>query len=508
MAARAGSHVVAVAAVLGMLGANCAPEPVIVYDEVDETASDASTSSERTTSVDATSEADRLTDSYRPSPQEGLEGSTANGGANSDASSRTHENETGTASTVDAGSTNVQDSGSRSDAGDGNSPPTDPNACPALPSTPCVARLYENCEFGGKEICLEKEGYYDSATLATRGLTRQSLSSIRVTDGYYARLYVTNSTNDGWDVVKRGSDACLADDTIDNTVISVKIERRTYCAKRPRVFMAMHGSNDLAKATHDNQWTYVRQYLDGIWHNDAGISIDEEASIYRKIKARVMIQEQDRLEKTSNWTPLSLYTGVQGKYPDLKIVREAMAIYKGYEQGDAVSLWNANDVTVARAEYVTHPGLPASDRWQTFKRIYAGWQPFPFVLSSDPHDKQLIDNTDAEKVFNEAQGQFVECGGNACRAHLRRALLNAIRMTHTTDRPFIWFNGYSDSDPAQWFQFTKNQYYMLEAEKVLRPNDVVMIINYWGKMPKVPEADARGEALPTATGTLYWLLHQ
>ncbi len=48
---------------------------------------------------------------------------------------------------------------------------------------------------------------------------------------------------------------------------------------------------------------------------------------------------------------------------------------------------------------------------------------------------------------------------------------------------------------------------MLEAEKVLRPNDVVMIINYWGKMPKVPEANAQGQTLPTACA-LHWLLHQ
>ena len=92
---------------------------------------------------------------------------------------------------------------------------------------------------------------------------------------------------------------------------------------------------------------------------------------------------------------------------------------------------------------------------------------------------------------------------------MRRALLNAWNRTHEGDRPFIWFNGVGAGDHAEWFQATQNQYLMLEAHDVLRPDEVVMIINYSERLAHVPEVDpATGQPALTVTGMLYWLLPQ
>lgn len=49
---------------------------------------------------------------------------------------------------------------------------------------------------------------------------------------------------------------------------------------RPRVFMAQHGFKDQANDDElDSQLSYLRENLDGLWGNNAGVSFEEEARL-------------------------------------------------------------------------------------------------------------------------------------------------------------------------------------------------------------------------------------
>jgi hypothetical protein len=119
-----------------------------------------------------------------------------------------------------------------------------------------------------------------------------------------------------------------------------------------------------------------------------------------------------------------------------------------------------------------------------------------------------VDQTAGKLVVEQIDGAFAECGSDVCKAHLKRALLDLIGRMHDKGLPFIWFNG-TFGDPEEWFKGLKREYFMLEAEGALFPNDVVMIINYQGGFASTPETEPQSpDGAPTATGVLYWLMHQ
>ena len=143
-----------------------------------------------------------------------------------------------------------------------------------------------------------------------------------------------------------------------------------------------------------------------------------------------------------------------------------------------------------------------------FQRVYGGFQPQQFLLPEDKPTTPTLDQTSAKAVIDQIDGGFAECGSDRCRGHLKRALYNTISQVREGARPFIWFNG-TFGDPEEWFQGLKQEYYMLEADDMLRPDDVVMIINYHGGFASTPEVTAdQPDGATTATGMLYWLLHQ
>jgi hypothetical protein len=377
------------------------------------------------------------------------------------------------------------------------------DTCAPPPDTACAVRLYPQCNFEGKEVCVPKSGYFDAAALAALGLPRGQARSLRVAPGYYARLDFAGSQTDGWDTVIRGEDACLyngAEPSDARAFKNVKVVPRALCRKRPRVFMALHGSNALASTATDDQWAYVREHLDGIWENTAGISSDEMAAIYRKVKTRVVITEQDG-KRDEPWRPLSVYGNFQKTHPDIVLVREAMAIYK-----NPATEWNANDAALARAAYVDAQDAPD---WLRYQHLYGGFQPQQFMLAEDDPNAPTLAETEGKDLLSQMDGAFFECAADTCKAHLKRAIYNLIEPLHSNGRPFIWFNGTRPEEPLAWFKGMQRQYFMLESEGVFTPKDVVMIINYWGKLPSTPEVDAEHpEGALTATGMLYWLLHQ
>ncbi|MGS5086173.1 hypothetical protein ACVC7V_06655 [Hydrogenophaga sp. A37] len=266
---------------------------------------------------------------------------------------------------------------------------------------------------------------------------------------------------------------------------------------RPRVFIALHGNNQLAdNASLDAQWTYVRQNAHGIWGNNANISDAQSASLIRKMTTRNLITEYPVPSGAAAWLPLSAFNNLQVLYPDLdqSLNPEAIAFYTS-----DISRWNGRTVAQAEAIY-TNPAASATRR---YGGVYTGWQPQNF----DPANaKYIYNNPNALMAFRSSKGTFIECPLGACTSgKLGEAFRRAIRETHVRGRPFIWFA--SNSGSPGWLAAFQATYNAVATEGLWRSEDVIAIVNYGGVYPKVPEA-VGGVAADTSTGLAYWALQQ
>ncbi|MGL4745809.1 MAG: hypothetical protein ACRCXL_15655 [Dermatophilaceae bacterium] len=260
--------------------------------------------------------------------------------------------------------------------------------------------------------------------------------------------------------------------------------------------MAIHGANRLANDDSlDSQWRYVRQNLDGLWGNTANVSEDEQARLFEKVAKRTVITEVGMSEDKESWGPVANYDRIEAKNPELKIDREAIAFYT-----NDPSRWDGRSVAAARAEFVTNPKTPERQR---YGHIYTGWQPWNF--SRTPMTPS------AEAAIDDATGMFVECPRNTCATKNEpgTGLREAIQRAHAADEPFVWFaaNGGKSQPTSGWLADFQETYNALRAEGLWRENDIVMVINYHGDYPSVPET-ANGEAADTVTGLAYWALQQ
>jgi hypothetical protein len=264
---------------------------------------------------------------------------------------------------------------------------------------------------------------------------------------------------------------------------------------RPRVFMALHGSNYLADtdAAVDDQWTFVRRYLDGIWGNNAYVSAEEEANLWYKITTRTLISEWDAVQTPdAGWVPVGVFSGAQAAHPDLMINREAITFFV------SPSAWNTATIAGANAEYVTNPNAPL---WQLYQGVFTGWQPQDFTTELDGG---------AERAFEAGKGAAFECPLDGCSGGgLSDDAVKLIKAIHAQGAPFVWFasNNTMPPDP-EWPAKFKETYDHFASLGLWQPTDVVMIINYDGLFPAVPETVADGGDAPTVTGMLYWALHQ
>lgn len=263
---------------------------------------------------------------------------------------------------------------------------------------------------------------------------------------------------------------------------------------RPRVFMAMHGSNALANnASLDGQWTYVREHLDGIFANNAGVDPDEQAALYRKIATRNIVSVA-HLNADPSFTEAARWSAVQKQNPDIVLQREGVFVYTG--PGDA-SFWNNKTVADARVQYVTGADIPD---WLRYDHVYSAWPlsyersgPLPAV---------------AQDAFEDGEGMFIECLQAVCTSDANnnaQAFVKGIETMHAQGKPFLVFA--SNTRATGWSESFKRTYNFLADRNLWRSDDVIMLINYNGVYAATPET-INGEPADTSTGLLYWALHQ
>jgi hypothetical protein len=260
---------------------------------------------------------------------------------------------------------------------------------------------------------------------------------------------------------------------------------------RPRILIALHGSNGLANnADWDSRWTYVREHLDGFWGNNAGISAAEEAALWKKIAGRTLITEWDSVDKAHFVSP-DIFTGAESFMPAVVVNREQICLY-----ADPVSLWDGTTVADAIANYVTNPAVAVGHR---FKSVCTGFQPFAQGALTGA----------ALAAFNNSAATFVEYPATAWTLGGQKDnFTNAWKATHAKGSAFIWFDSiYPDTTIHDWLTSTQAAYSDFQAMGLLQPNDVILLMNYSGRLPSVPEA-VGGIAAESTTGIAYWLLHQ
>ncbi len=263
----------------------------------------------------------------------------------------------------------------------------------------------------------------------------------------------------------------------------------------PRVLTAMHGSQALAAPGSDSQWSYVRANLDGLWGNAAGFSMEDQVALWEKITTRNLVgvrAVRDEPRLVDSWDAAEEFS------PGLEINQEALALYT-----NVPSDWNGRSVAEAKSLYVHDPG--ANDR-NTFTEIWTGWNIHNFTVGKD-NRAPIVGS--AWKAFNDAAGVFVECGSDRGATGYSEGFLNAINTAHANGKHFMWFANTSTdvegrSGALKRFQDTYN---FLRDKGLWHTNDVVMLINYDGAYPALPET-VNGQPADTIAGMLYWALKQ
>ncbi len=274
---------------------------------------------------------------------------------------------------------------------------------------------------------------------------------------------------------------------------------------KPRVFMALHGTQEVLSGDKDDQWSYVRANLDGIWGNGAGMELEDQAKVWRKVKTRNVITEVDFPANPNSATPTaSALAGAPRVDSSLKLNREAVAMYTAEPKS-----WDGRSFSAVQKQYVTGSDIDPAER---HKAIYTGWNLNNWV---DPnydsvHAKRMANpiTGSAAQVQDQAAGQFVECGFDHCAKEGMNfdAFERAIRSSHAKNEPFIWFTSPNPKTKDQLKNFQAG-YNLIASKGLWRSNDVVMIINYRGESPMLPET-VNGQPANTVTGMLNWALKQ
>ncbi|MFL5747583.1 MAG: beta-1,3-glucanase family protein, partial [Niastella sp.] len=89
-------------------------------------------------------------------------------------------------------------------------------------TTSGVATVYKDCNYSGYAVALNT-GAYTLSQLNALGILNDDISSLKVNSGYKVTLY-KNDNFGGTAIVKTGDDACLVDDSFNDSTSSLKVE--------------------------------------------------------------------------------------------------------------------------------------------------------------------------------------------------------------------------------------------------------------------------------------------
>ncbi|MFK8024035.1 MAG: hypothetical protein AB8G26_08745 [Ilumatobacter sp.] len=303
-------------------------------------------------------------------------------------------------------------------------------------------------------------------------------------------------------VVASAESPQIADDAFTSGASAVELADRVRTPSssglpRPRVFMALHGMNQVANnSSLDSQWRFVQSNLDGIWGNNANISRDEIARLVRKVDTRQLITES----AFNGSFFVEPYTYVERAHSDIDFDREAIAFYT-----DRPSNWNGQTIAgarnaVARTEY-------GGD--ERYREVFTGWQPQNFYTNGGDGRSPILAGSSADRAIRDADGLFVECPNDVCNGIVfEDGFFRAMRLARETDQRFIWFASRPPGSPQSgWLAEFQTMYNRITQEDLWRDGDVIVVISYFGGYPIVPES-INGRPADTTMGIINWALRQ
>lgn len=276
---------------------------------------------------------------------------------------------------------------------------------------------------------------------------------------------------------------------------------------RPEVYLAYHGSEQLL-GNRDHLWPYVRANLDGLWANpfvpnpDTFTSLSRAIELTRKVETRKLIVEHPIANGRAcesfrdDW----YQTEVEKLAPDIRYDRVAAAIYAGTNP----DCWGA----VGGIGHATNVY-----RSQGYDTVYTLYQPQNLSGSVNAASFPTIAGGSAgDTAYRNSGGVVLECPIDACTDPTFGApFINAIVDAHRRGVPFVWFTGPPTSygrGTSGWLSQVQATYNLVSFLGLWRSGDKVVLINYHGAYPSLPETTASGAPADTTTGVLRWLLTQ
>ena len=275
---------------------------------------------------------------------------------------------------------------------------------------------------------------------------------------------------------------------------------------RPDVYLNFHGSEALLGGT-DAQWPYVRANLDGFWgywssttDTDAGIHMATELT--RKVVGRKLVLEQDisigaqcRALNPDNYHG---GTGIEGRAPDIDYERVAVAVYSG----EGPDCWGQ----LGGAGGILGTYQPAG-----YDEVWSLWQASN-VMDIEGHYPRVQPGSIGDAALRQSSGVVLECHMDDClHPAIRDEFFRVIAETHARGQSFVWFTGYHPDlgyPTSGWLAKIQQTYDAIAARGMWQPGDAVMLINYYGSYPALPERGPDGTPADTVTGILAWLLER
>lgn len=294
------------------------------------------------------------------------------------------------------------------------------------------------------------------------------------------------------------------------STLSVETAQRTQLPdnpRRPDVYLAYHGSEQLL-GNRDHLWPYVRANLDGLWANpfvpvpDTFASLSRAIELTRKVETRNLIVEHPIANGSScegfrnDW----YQTEVEKLAPDIRYNRVAAAIYAGTNP----NCWGA-------AGGISH-GMNVY-RNQGYDTVYTLYQPQNLGNSVNSASFPTISpGSSGDIAYRNSGGVVLECPIDACTDPTFGApFWQAIQEAHARGVPFVWFTGPPTAygrGTSGWLAQVQATYNIGAFFGLWRSGDKIVLINYHGAYPSLPEANPDGSPADTTTGVLRWLLTQ
>jgi len=277
--------------------------------------------------------------------------------------------------------------------------------------------------------------------------------------------------------------------------------------QRPDVYLAYHGSEQLL-GNRDHLWPYVRANLDGLWGNpfianpDTFASLTRTIELTRKVQTRNLIVEHPIANgpHCENFRNDWYQTEVEKLAPDIRYNRVAAAIYAGTNP----NCWGA-------VGGIGH-GLNVY-RSQGYDTVYTLYQPqnLSTVVNSGSFPT-ITPGSSGDIAYRNSGGVVLECPIDACTDPTFGApFWQAMQEAHARNVPFVWFTG----PPTSYGRGTRGWLAQVQATYnagaffgLWRSGDKVVLINYHGAYPSLPESNPDGSPADTTTGVLKWLLMQ